>query len=131
MRYPSAIAAVSAAALIASGCAGGAKSIKDVKSCLKKVGGMKLESAEKNRKEVKEGVFASHFDTKDPTNVLVAIAADVKSSKDVKKFNKEVKAASKQDKKMKVSSGSDGTYVWMVAGKKGSKFTKAEDCVKS
>lgn len=120
--------------LLAAGCGG--PTIKDVRSCLKGLD-MTVEDPPAKDTDVKDGVFASTDLTKGkPSDITIALAAEAKSDKAVKKFRKESESfADALDNgdgpKMSVESGTDGRYVWVVMGSKKQKlYGKARDCVK-
>ena len=122
-------------AVLAAGCGGSTKSIADVQACLKKVEGMTVEKAPAKDSGVEEGVFATTDLTKGGKgDFTMAMAANVKSEKDVKTFqeqSKEFAGTDKTDKTFAVETGVDGKYVWVAGGAKDSETYKASlDCVK-
>jgi hypothetical protein len=129
-----------ATALLACGCSGIGSSGKDVSkvsSCLKGVK-LNVENSKKSDKSVKEGVFATSDLTKgDAKNITIAVAAVVKSDDTIKEFEKQNKDFGEKlkqgdtGKDLKVESGSDGRYVWVVMGNPSKDtYGKAKDCVK-
>jgi hypothetical protein len=123
--------------LFAAGC-GGSKDISEVSSCLKDAK-LDVENAKKIDEKVKEGVFAtSDLKKGDAKDITIAVAAIVKSDDTIKDFEKQNKdfvdqlAKSDSGKGLKVESGTDDRYVWVVMGnpdKDG--FKKAKDCVEA
>jgi hypothetical protein len=130
------LAALSVAAF-ASGC-GGAKDVAEVKSCLKDLK-LNVDSAGKTDKKVEEGVFATSDLTKgDAKDITIAVAARVKKDGTVKEFEKDNTAFADQLKKsergkdLKVESGTEGRYVWVVMGDASNDtYKKAKDCVEA
>lgn len=122
-----------ATVLLAAGCGGGGKDIKNVTSCLKDAK-LTTQNAKKGDKDVEEGVFGVSADVKNPQDTVIAVAAIAKSDKAVKDFKKDAKkqyADLKDDEKKSVETGTDGRYVWVVAGNtKSASFKKSRDCVK-
>ncbi|MCW2973272.1 MAG: hypothetical protein JWN72_1545 [Thermoleophilia bacterium] len=134
-RTLTALSLLTVTAFVVAGCGGGGgKDISTVKSCLKKAK-FTTESATKKDKDVEEGVSGMLANTSKPDELAIALAATVKETKDVKKFQKQVDDLTdqlkKQDKdKYQFKNGVDGKYVWVVAGVKKSKaFDKGLDCV--
>lgn len=134
------IATVVVTAILLAGCGGSggngdAPSVKDVTACLKDMG-LKTQPSGKDDKDVVEGVFGTS-DTSDGkvTNFVMALGAVAVSDKTVKEFEKSSKDFAEQDlgtkEKLKVESGSEGRYVWVVAAAEGSdQLGDARDCVK-
>jgi hypothetical protein len=137
-RLPIVLLVLAGVALVAGGCSVGSegKSISSVKSCLKDAK-LTVDSAGKNDASVKEGVSGS-TDLTDLDKMVLAVAATTKSKKDVDKFQKQTKDLADQIRKeeqaknkITVESGTDGSYVWVIAGsKKAPAFDDARDCVK-
>ena len=132
---------ITAAALVAGcgGIVGGPPKIKDVRSCLKDA---KLEVAGPqgaDASRVEDGVSGTTgigVAGRDPDQPLtIVVAANVKKQSYVKEFTKEATAfknrlSADEQRGFTVKNGSDGTYVWVVAGDSKSKvFKAAEDCV--
>lgn len=114
------IALVLLASFVAAGCAGAAKNVSDVRSCLKRAG-MKVSKFPAREKQVDEGVFATtDLTTGNQARFTLAVAAYVKSEKTVDKFQKDVKDFSKAlsvgEQKLVIDSDVDGRYVWVVTG---------------
>jgi hypothetical protein len=137
-RLVAVVLVLATAALVASGCGSSGKDVSKVSSCLKDLK-LNVENAKKSDKTVKDGVFATSDLTKgDAKNITIAVAAVVKSDDTIKAFekqNKEFGDKLKQGdtgKDLKVESGSDGRYVWVVMGNPSkSTYGKAKDCVKA
>ena len=127
------LAVLALASAVVAGCGSSGKDIKEVNSCLKKAK-FKTEQAAKDDKDVEDGV-SGMTTSKDQGELAIALAATVKKEKDVKKFQKQVDKLTdqlkQQDKdKYQFKNGTDGKYVWVVAGVKKSKtFDKGLDCV--
>jgi hypothetical protein len=134
LRTAAALVVVLSAALLAAGCGSGGKDIADVKSCLKKLD-MTVEGAPKDDKDVREGVFATSNLTGDDAakDFTFAMAANVKDEDRIEDFEKQSKDFGKSaaaDGKLEIKSGSDGEYVWVAGGAKGSgTLDDARDCV--
>ncbi len=128
------MAIVAVAALATTGCGSSGKDLADVKPCLTKLG-MKVESSPKSDSDVRKGLFAAtditDSNVKDFTFVM---AAYVKNEDRIKEFKEKSETFAKDaasDGKLKVESGVDGDYVWVVGGAKGGEvFDDARDCVK-
>jgi hypothetical protein len=127
------LAVLALATVVAAGCGGSGKDIKEVSSCLKDAK-FKTERAGKDDPQVADGV-SGLTSSKDQGELAIALAATVKKQGDVKKFEKKVGELIdqlKQQKKDKYQfrKGTDGKYVWVVAGVKGAKtFDKGLACV--
>lgn len=127
------LAVLAIASLVAAGCGGSGKDIKGVSSCLKDAK-FKTERAKKDDPQVEDGV-SGMTSSKDQGELAIALAATVKKQGDVKKFEKKVGELTdqlkQQDKdKYQFKNGTDGKYVWVVAGVKKSKtFDKGLACV--
>ena len=124
---------------IATGCSLGAKdkSVKDVTTCLKKMG-LEVEQVPKDDKKLKDGVSGlsplPKANDKKPT-LTIALAGHAKSEKAAKDFQKTTKTIIKamngdDDKKYSIESDIIGTYIWAVASNKKSDFEDAKSCVK-
>ena len=119
------------AAVFASGCGG--PDIESSETCLKALK-LRVERSAKGDKEVIDGVSA--LSDPEDKELLVALAANVENDTKVKEFqarNKDLTTGLSDQKssEFQFDSGSDGTYVWAVAGSKDSeKFSQARDCVK-
>lgn len=120
-------------ALLLAACGTAGKSIDDVTSCLKDAK-LTTQNAKDNDKDVKEGVFGVSADLKNPKDTVIAVAAVAKTDKAVKDFKKDAKQQYddlKDDEKKSVETGTEGRYVWVVAGNtKSETFKKSRDCVK-
>ncbi|MCW2950186.1 MAG: hypothetical protein JWN41_1199 [Thermoleophilia bacterium] len=132
-RNPAIIAIVALFALVAGGCGSG-KSIPDVRKCLKDAK-FTTQASTKNDKDVSQGVSGILSNKDKPNELAIALAAKVKKTKNVKKFQTQVDALTKQlkaqdKKKYTFKNGVDGKYVWVVAGVKKSKaYESGLDCV--
>jgi hypothetical protein len=128
------------ATIVAAGCGSDGKDIESVTSCLE---GLKLsvEASPDDDKDVEEGVFAttdlaalaSKDAGKEPDEFTFAMAAHVKDVSKVEDFQKESEEFAKTasaDGKLEFKTGTDGTYVWVAGGAKGSdSFKDARGCV--
>lgn len=128
------IALVAVLALAVAGCGGGTKDIAEVQACLEKAG-MSVDPVEKGDEKVSEGVFATTDLSKGGDDLTLAVAAIVKSEETVDEFEQDTKEFSKSlsvgEQKLKIDSGTEGRYVWVVTGatKDDSVYDKARDCV--
>lgn len=137
MRSPLLSAAVLlTTALVATGCGGSSpKTIADIEGCLK-VAKLKTERAAKGDARVEEGVTGT-ADAEEQKDFVLAIAARTKTQKDLDEFEKQTKEFTKQVEssdaskgKLEIESGTEGKYVWVVAGgEKGATYDKAKACV--
>lgn len=127
-------AVLAVAALVAAGCGGGTKDIAEVEKCLKDAG-FQVEAFTKEDKKVSDGVFATTDLTKgDRDNFAFAVAATVKSEDTVDEFQKDTEEFSKTlsvgEQKLKIDSGTEDKYVWVVGGaKQDDLYDKARSCV--
>jgi hypothetical protein len=120
-------------AVVTTGCAvgSGPKQVSDVRTCLEKAlpdGTIDATSVSEQDDAVEDAVFATSGlaaagDDAAAGNeeFVMAIAATVRSQETVEEFTKDSKRftetlAQGGDEKLDVTSGSDGRYVWVVAG---------------
>lgn len=135
VRRIATIAAALAGALVVAGCAGsGEKDIAEVEACLQDAG-LKVEAFNERDKKVEEGVFATTDLTKgDRDEFAFAVAARVKSEETVEEFQKDTEEFSKTlsvgEQKLRIDSGAEDRYVWVVGGaKQDGAYDEARDCV--
>lgn len=138
-------------ALALAGCSadsvGGAPSVADAQACLKdELEGAEIEmTTDKDEdKQVVEGVFATNgvggagsgAAAAAEDDFVMAIAAEVRKESTVEEFEKDTKAFTETldqggKERLTVKSGTDGNYVWVVAGATGAEeFDAAIGCVK-
>lgn len=104
------------------------KNIADVRQCLDAIIGLKTELAPANDNDVGDGVIGS---SEDMTHFVFAVAAHAKSEQGAKDALRTFASAAKGGGDQgQTKSGTEGRYVWVVAGLKGSAtFAHALDCV--
>jgi len=140
-----ALALLAGAALLLGACGGGGddaggQDIPGVETCLKKLDltverfdASSKQATATSTKSVKEGVTAV---SKKDAELTIALAAVVTTKARVKQFEQEntslkTQLSEQQQREYSFSSGSDGRYVWSVAGSKQSKqLNAARNCVK-
>jgi hypothetical protein len=128
------------AMIVAAGCGGSGKDIESVERCLKDMK-LSVEKSPDTDKDVEDGVFATTdlagiaakgSDAKSD-EFTFAMAAHVKDESKVGDFQKESKEFAKTasaDGKLEFKTGTDGTYVWVAGGAKGSDaYRDALGCV--
>jgi hypothetical protein len=123
---------VSSSLLIAAGCGSGTPDIAETRTCLEKLN-LTVEDPPAKDNEVKEGVFATTDLTKAAEGEFTfAMAAIVKDEGSVKTFEDEAKKladAIAEDDKIKVETGTDGTYVWVAGGADDKAIKSVRGCV--
>ncbi len=133
------IVVIAAATLLASGC-GGTPEISTVSGCLEELG-LNVEPSGADEPLVEEGVFAVTdlaAPTEDPaaatselTFGLAAVAVDDEAVTKFRDKAKEFGETTAKGGDVEFESGTDGRYVWVAGGAKGSEaFEDVRDCVR-
>lgn len=133
-RLPASLLVLALAALVAAGC-GGPPELADVEKCLKEQDLI----VERPKDTADTGVTAGISARSKPEErtLTMALAAEARSDKDVDDFHdtfEETKDGlnEQQADAFEFDSGSDGRYVWAVAGSKDSKaYDAALECVEA
>ena len=131
-------------AILAGGCGGGSSAgeganFDDIRACLKDAD-LTISKVPEEKDTVSDAVFATSgiasTGSEQPVDFVMAIAAEVKEAETADKFKSDAKGLSDTlaqggGEKLTVTSGTDGKYVWVVAGAKGADgVSEATECVK-